>query len=413
MHVLIASDFFKPFIGGTERQVQLLGKHLVSRGHKVSLATVWHTGLAEHESEEQVDLYRLKGWSTSVPWFSTHKGRRYHPPFPDPGIVLGLRKLIRAVKPDLIHANGWIAYSCAIALIGQPIPFIVSVRDQGYSCATRLLLHNGSLCSGPVLAKCLACAGKSYGAPKGAAATLGVFFGRVLLRQTVDVAQANSSFVGKVVQRDLFRRQDKARIVRIPDFYDPASTSVSPIGEEPPKGVELLPSRPYILFVGSLQAHKGVYILLDAYKRLATDVPLVLIGTTWKDSPNSYPPGVTVLHNVPHSVVMAAWKQCLFGVAPSVCPESFGGVLVEAMAHGKAVITSNIGGQTDVVGDGESGLLVPPGDVESLMRSMECLLNDQDLRERLGRGGLERVRRFTADAVLPQFEQLYHVTTTV
>jgi hypothetical protein len=85
MRILLASDFYPPFIGGAELQVQLLGKELVLRGHEVSAATVWHAGLAEQQDDAGVQVWRLKGLTTSVPWWSKDARRRYHPPFPDPG----------------------------------------------------------------------------------------------------------------------------------------------------------------------------------------------------------------------------------------------------------------------------------------------------------------------------------------
>src|SRR5687768_6898959 len=106
----MASDLFSPFIGSAERQVPLLSKELSQRGHEMSVATVWHTGLSEFEQHGETAVYRLKGLTTRVPWFSKDPMRRYHPPFPDPGIVLGLRRLITRLRPEIVHAHGWIAY---------------------------------------------------------------------------------------------------------------------------------------------------------------------------------------------------------------------------------------------------------------------------------------------------------------
>jgi glycosyltransferase involved in cell wall biosynthesis len=60
---------------------------------------------------------------------------------------------------------------------------------------------------------------------------------------------------------------------------------------------------------------------------------------------------------------------------------------------------------------GETGLLVPPGDVDALAAAMRCLLDDPTLRERLGRAGRHSAQRFAAGAVLPRFEALYHEVT--
>jgi glycosyltransferase involved in cell wall biosynthesis len=146
---------------------------------------------------------------------------------------------------------------------------------------------------------------------------------------------------------------------------------------------------------------------MAAYQRLTAPPPLVLMGPVTTDTPTEYPPGVTVLHSVPHATVMAAWERALFGVAPSILPEPFGNVVHEAMSKGKAMIGTAPSGMTDMIADGKTGLLVPPGDVGTLARAMQRLIDDGALRERLGRAARERAQLFTADAVMPRFEELY------
>ena len=116
MRVLLASDFYPPFIGGAELQTQVLGTALKRRGHAVEIATVWHRAQPEHEILAGLDVHRLKGLWTRVPWFSSNPQRRFHPPLPDPALSVGLRRLIREFEPDVVQACGWIAYSCAAAL---------------------------------------------------------------------------------------------------------------------------------------------------------------------------------------------------------------------------------------------------------------------------------------------------------
>jgi glycosyltransferase involved in cell wall biosynthesis len=75
------------------------------------------------------------------------------------------------------------------------------------------------------------------------------------------------------------------------------------------------------------------------------------------------------------------------------------------MAHGKPVVASAVGGLKDLVVDGETGLLVPPGDVAALRAALQRLLADGDLRRRFGSAGRERIRqhfsweRFSTDTI--------------
>ncbi len=80
--------------------------------------------------------------------------------------------------------------------------------------------------------------------------------------------------------------------------------------------------------------------------------------------------------------------------------EGFGVVCAEAMAHGRPVVASAVGGLLDLVADGETGIHVPPGDVDALRAALQRLLDDRELRRRMGEAGRERVReRFSWDAV--------------
>lgn len=88
--------------------------------------------------------------------------------------------------------------------------------------------------------------------------------------------------------------------------------------------------------------------------------------------------------------------------------EGFGIAVVEAMAMGKAVVATTTGGIPEVVAQGETGLLVPPGDAESLAVAVVSLLEDQVRREQMGRNGMVRAQeRFSLAASVMQMEQLY------
>ncbi len=88
--------------------------------------------------------------------------------------------------------------------------------------------------------------------------------------------------------------------------------------------------------------------------------------------------------------------------------EGFGIAVVEAMAMGKAVVATTTGGLPEVVAQGETGLLVPPGDAESLAEAAICLLENKPRREQMGVCGRMRAQeRFSLDASVAHVEQLY------
>lgn len=95
-------------------------------------------------------------------------------------------------------------------------------------------------------------------------------------------------------------------------------------------------------------------------------------------------------------------------VHASIQPEPFGRVLIEAMSLGKPVVATGAGGVPEIVEDGVTGLLVPPGDVKAMARAISRLAADPGLRVRLGRAGRERVStRFAISAQARATEALY------
>ena len=410
LRILLVSDHYPPFIGGAHRQTQLLAHELKQRGHEVNVATVWSGGLPEVEDDAGVRVFRLKQLRTWLPGVVNDRKQRHQPPFPDPITVAGLRRLIRRFKPDVVHAYGWFSYSSTLALLGTNTPLLISARDYGYSCATRTLVYRGEqVCDGPALQKCLGCAADLYGAPKGWLAALGVLIGRVLLKRKVRGVHSISAYVQAIMRRDFFGNQKTDAIAEaiIPSFREDDADLHSSDDAQTQNYLDGLPTEKFILYVGALRRVKGVSQLLMAYARLASPPPLVLIGTFESDSPRKFPPGVVVLENVPHCAVMAAWERSLFGVIPSLWPEPLGSVVYEGMSRGKAVIGTTPGGHADMIVPGETGLLVPAGDIDALTQAMTDLIDQAELRERLGTAAKERSRLFTASVAVPQFERFY------
>lgn len=84
-----------------------------------------------------------------------------------------------------------------------------------------------------------------------------------------------------------------------------------------------------------------------------------------------------------------------------------GQVAVEAMLAGRPVVASEVGGLRDVVRHEYTGLLVPPGDPGALAAALDRLLDDPELRERMGKVGRERARQFEAAAVTPRVVKVF------
>jgi glycosyltransferase involved in cell wall biosynthesis len=163
----------------------------------------------------------------------------------------------------------------------------------------------------------------------------------------------------------------------------------------------------FVLFVGALTADKGIRVLLDAYQRMRSDVPLVLLGSARPDTPSEVPPGVVLQREVPHREVMASWVRAAVGVMPSVAPEGLGHAAIEAMACGKPVVASDVGALPEVVAHGETGLVVPVDNAPALAEALDALLADPVRRAHMGAEAKRRASRFAVSAVVDRVERLF------
>jgi len=416
MHILIVTDSYPPLIGGATRAAQQLGRQLVERGYHVSVATAWQHALPEQENDGEIRVFRIRDLTSRMPWLSSDPHRHTPPPFPDPEGVWRFRRLLYKIRPDIVYAYGWLTYSCTAALLGMKTPLVIAARDYGNICALRTLVRHGQVCDGPMPGKCLECATSFYGAPKGIVAVAGVLGGRKLLQRKMRALQSCSGFVQKLMHRYLLTRHTEGtrpNSGKMPDRVIPDFREDTDEGPPDEAILNCLPAEPFILFVGALRLIKGLVPLIAAYKSLDTPPPLVLIGTRSPDTPHSFPPGVTVLYDVPHATVMAAWERALFGVAPSLLPEPLGNVIHEGMSKGKAMIGTTPGGHAEMITEGVTGLLVSAGSTDALAAAMRRLLADPALRIRLGEAARVRAQRFTAAVVMPEFEALFNEVVSV
>jgi glycosyltransferase involved in cell wall biosynthesis len=165
---------------------------------------------------------------------------------------------------------------------------------------------------------------------------------------------------------------------------------VIPSGVELPASVGDEADPPEVFFAGRLSAEKGILELVEA----AQGMNLVVAG----DGPlRDKVPGA--LGFVPHHSLGPLYERAAVVAVPSH-REGFGVVCAEAMAYGRPVVASAVGGLLDLVVDGETGLQVPPRDPGALRAALQRLLGDRDLRKRLGAAARERVQKhFTWPAV--------------
>lgn len=408
MRILLLAQFFPPDIGGEERHVFNLSNKLSARGHDVAVGTQHVVGLPAREVlPSGVRVYRFKTLAMRLP--GVYAGdRRHHLPFPDPIAVRNLAQIIENERPDIVHAHNWIINSILPLhprISGRRrFGLVLTLHDYSNNCATKRMMRNGLPCSGPAAIKCLGCARKHYGSVVGPVTAVTTAGMRPWKEWGIDYIASVSRAVA-----DGNGLTDGPRSGVIPNFVP--DIILEPATEDPDVGSEArraLPDEDFFLFVGDLSRDKGVPTLLQAYKALGAHRPrLVLIGKRMPETPKNLPEGAEVHYNWLHSDILTAFQRCLVAVMPSAWPDPCPTTVLEAMSCARPVITTSIGGMVDMIVDGESGLLVPPGDTEALAVAMKRLLEDEALRSRLADNARERVRIFTASVVTDQLETVY------
>lgn len=160
-----------------------------------------------------------------------------------------------------------------------------------------------------------------------------------------------------------------------------------------------------ILYLGRIAEVKGVNHLLKALALVESDYEVTITGA---GKNLGYLRNLALHLKIDEKVKFVGWanrkqrdellKNCAFVVMPSLWPECFGIVGIEAMAFGKPIVAYNVGGISDWLEDGENGFLVTQGDYEELAEKIDFLLSNPEIAQKCGINGRRIVeRRFTAE----------------
>ncbi len=387
MRILMLSDFYPPQVrGGLEHHVDSLASELTERGHDIHVATL--SGAAR-PSHPRVTLHTVKTAASALVKHAD-TARPFHPPLPDPCASRQLAKLVAAVRPDVIHGHSWLAVSLPRS---SRAPLVFTAHDYGMVCQLRTLFTtSGEVCTGPKAA-CVRCGAGRYGVTKSALMTAGTVAGRRWLRPQAFITL--STAVARALDPHVTQP-----IVTIPGFL-PSTSQLPP---QPPAAG--LPPQPYVMYAGDPGEYKGLEDLIELWEAAEPPKAHLLIAST-KPLDRRLPAGCSVAQ-LTRQEVAAAWQRAAVAVVPSRWPEPFGMVALEAMAAGTPVVASAIGGLADIVRDGRDGYLVAPGRPRDLRDRIDRLLADAPLRMAFSESARGRAAEFSADEVIPQFEQLYH-----
>ena len=399
--MLLLSQFSKPVIGGEERHVTSLSEGLAMRGHEVTVVSLSHPDRERVVAGQGVKVVSVDGAAQRSKALFSEAGRRHAPPFPDPELTYKLRRLLKELRPDIVHGHNWYSRSFLPLKRLSDARLVVTLHDYSLVCAIKNMLRFGVPCAGPGVAKCLPCASDHFGLMVGPATYAGNCTSAALERRSVDKYIAVSRAVARHCRLDAFSTPYEVLPTFIPDNVGTLSTSRDPrLLQLPPPG--------YLLFVGDLSRGKGVEVLLSAYQQLVDPPPLVMIGRRCADTPRALPPQCLLYLKVGRTTPSCTPGAAVcFGIAPSIWAEACGTIVMEANAVGKTMIASDSGGLTDLVDPGRTGLLVKPGDADALAGAMRALIDNPQRRETMATAARPHVERFMSKTIVPRIESVY------
>lgn len=175
-------------------------------------------------------------------------------------------------------------------------------------------------------------------------------------------------------------------------------------------------ARPYLFSMGRLIFVKGHDILIRAFARIVEENPnldLIIAGRGNEERNltdlainSGLEDRVKFVGFVKGDEKISLLKGCKF----YICPSRFEHLAlgnVEGLAAGKPVIACKVGGNPEIIKDGKNGFLAEPEDIEDLASKMQMLLEDDQMRERMGREALKMVKRYDWREIARQYESLY------
>jgi glycosyltransferase involved in cell wall biosynthesis len=413
MKILFATEYYAPFApGGSPWSIQALGDALGRRGHAVTVVTPGWGGPGYHDGPGprivRFPIGRRLEPGTSLAPARDLVSPRFHLRF-----CRALVAEARRAGADVIHAqdkHALVGSYLAARRLGRPV--FLTLRDAGLICpiATCLLSHEfvPRDCSARKLQR------------ECAAFYLDHYIGGGRLRRTavrlnLALLYADARLKNLVLRRldgligvsagllEIYLRAGRGRRDRARVVYTP-SPDVSPVPDADVRQIRAnhgLDGRIAIVYVGKVSIGKGGPVFLSAAERVARARPDAVFLITGDNRPTATGADVRWLGRVTHDSMHTLYRAADLVVVPSVGPEALSRVPLEAAAAGRPTVGTRAGGIPEEIVDGETGLVVERDDPEVLAKAILRLVENEELRLRLGENArLFVAKRFGPDAVV-------------
>jgi|GEM_PF-803489 len=391
LRLCYVNEYFHPFsLGGGEISMFLHAKSLAKVGHQITVITP-NYGAPSREVIEGVEIYRFpfpkklsKGQECNSIYFMN--------PLFWLLIAFEVVKISRKKKFDIVHAqNSFSAIGCFIAARCLRIPFMATLRDYMSVCSVgAFCLQQKDLpphrCGFLQNERCMFQFQKHYVSNQAPLQKAKVFIrtlwavGEVKLKRwairRADRIVIVSQAVGRIYQETGFPSH---KMIWLPN---PPPLSI-PLAAEDSLQTRLSPNgKKVVLFVGKLSLGKGADVLLNAIPEILKRLPetsFLFVGrlTRAVNVPEAVRPHIQLLGHLTQQEVHQVYSRCDVVVVPSVWPEPYPRVALEAIAHRKPVVASRIGGIPEIVQDGIHGRLVERHNPHALTEAVVEVLSSK------------------------------------
>ena len=380
MRILMANNYYY-LRGGSERVMFTEMETLRAMGHEVAIFSCDHP--------DNIRDSNSKYFLSNKDFETVSAGRKLGLAFQFIYSSEARRKIesyFRDFKPDILHCHniyGRLTTTILDAAKKAGIPSVVTLHDYKLACPSYLMLNHGKpcqLCVGGNFYHCLRTKCHKESRAVSLVSTMESYYNQWFTEwYQADFLICPSRFLLEIVRKHGY---PKEMLVHLPN------------GLDPDKFKPEFRSPGFCVYIGRLSREKGLLTLLES--ALEAGSPLRIIG----DGPLRPELERKIKASGAAHITLEGYKtgleletlvsQAAFVITPSEWYENCSMTVLEAMAFGKPVIASNIGGLPEQVKDGETGIVFKPGDAGMLTKAIQTLNNDNDLRVRLGKAARKR-----------------------
>lgn len=366
--------------GGVEQYLAQLFP--VLNAHDIENVLIYGEPNEKTSHPEAVTLYYLKG-ITRV-FCNDQKDKLFR-----------AKEIIDHVKPDIIYMHQ-VANLPLVKLVTSLCPTVKFVHDFKLICpdGRKTLKTSGMTCKFPMGYRC------QYNAYCHRCMPRNPFIGMPLIKNSIDIASLHKKKSQMIVASHfmknilIYNGFPAKKINVIPLFTNLPSLEINPLINEPPQ----------ILALGRITKEKGFDYLLRAYSTIQDKALLTIVGDGSEllslrllARNLGISSRVTFTGWLNHEDLDTIYRQSYLAVVPSIWPEPFGIVGIEAMAYRKPVVAFDVGGISQWLRDRQTGYLARPGDIRDLTQKMKLILNNSKHATEMGQKGRMIVEKYFSE----------------